>query len=398
MASLDLTAFADILNKLYPNKVETNLFKKCPFFAKVRKTYGFGGASRQIRCRISGIQGANNFSTAQSNKGVPEFKDFTILRKKTYVLGSIDCETIAASKTDPMASAQALKTQVDSALYTFGRTAAHQLWGNYGGARGRRLSISTNTITLTNRRDSVNWELGETMQAASTDGTSGSVRAGSAVVTAINRSAGTITVDSAAGIIGFTNNDYLFRNGDFGTCLLGVQGWIPPTAPTAGDSFGGVDRSADVNRLAGHRYTISGILDEGLMNAVGQMAQNGGYCDTIWMNSERFVELQRSMHSKTYVKVGTTHPKFSLTGLTLMTPMGDVVILSDPNCPYEYCFATEMDSWELAGLKEMPHFAGEDGVGKLLRETSDDALEFRLRAWWQLINHRPINTSILSFA
>src|SRR5690606_37988352 len=112
--------------------------------------------------------------------------------------------------------------------------------------------ISTNTITLTEADDVRNFKIGMTLIAsANADGST--PRTGSAVVTAVDEDTGTVTVDSAAGITSFANSDYLFRKGDPGTCVDGLEVMFPLTAPTTGDSFRGVDRSVDVRRLAGCR-------------------------------------------------------------------------------------------------------------------------------------------------
>jgi len=405
MAVLDVTAFTNALQKLYPRGLEEMVYKTSPSFAWLPKTTGFEGVARQVRPIISNINGSNNFQTALAGKSTPSIQDFTVTRVKTYVLGSIDNEALMASRSSRGATAEAVKTQVDAALREFGRAAAHQIWNNGGGARGQSAAssgISGTTITLTDARDMANFEKGMVLELSSTDGTSGAVRTGTVVITALNRNGPTITVDSTitTAIPGATSGDYVFRAGDHATSyssgsLTGIPGWVTISA-TPGALFG-VTRTTDVTRLAGDRYTATGDIESSLISACAQGRQNGGgMYDAIWLNSVRYGELLKSLNSKLEIEVSTDNPRFSFRRPAMATPAGVLPIMDDPNVPYRYGWLLQRDSWELAGLGEMPHFSKEDGL-KFSRETSQDAIEFRLKAYWQLICKRPGDNMVVDF-
>src|SRR5581483_9521973 len=98
--------------------------------------------------------------------------------------------------------------------------------------------------------------------ASADDGTGGGgLRSAGATVTitGLNRSTGTLTASGnwTAGIAAVAAGDYLFPQGDYNNVMPGaLGGWL--TTPGGGDSFYGVNRNADVTRLAGLIQTGAG--------------------------------------------------------------------------------------------------------------------------------------------
>jgi|1_EtaG_2_1085319.scaffolds.fasta_scaffold00212_34 hypothetical protein len=395
MASLTTTAFANALKILYSKGLEEVWYKKSPFLAWVNKSYNFEGASKQIVPLVAGIRGSTKFAEAMAAKSNPTLAKFLVTRVKDYVIGSIDNEAMKASRSQKGAMAQALKTQMDAALYEFGRSAAFQVWGDGTGTRGTVSSESTVTLTLTDVNDMVKFEIGMVVEAKSSGGT---LRSGSVAITAIDRDAKTLTAAAnwTTGIPGLVATDTIARAGDYtassSNVLSGVLAWIPPTAPTTGDSFFGQDRSVDVNRLSGTRVLGAGkTIEEIVFDAQAEAAINGAQVDTLWLNSKRRAELCKSLQGKAmYQQTSVTSSggqsgkvKVGFTGFVVPGEDGPVTIMSDPNCPYAYGLMTRKAAWELSCLDGCPHFADEAG-GKFMQETSADAIEFRLKVYWQL--------------
>src|SRR4029077_8666913 len=71
----------------------------------------------------------------------------------------------------------------------------------------------------------------------------------------LNRGAGKVTVDNAAAIAAFADNDFLFRDGDAGNCMQGMETCTPLVAPNPGNNFRGMDRTVDLEALAGTRIS-----------------------------------------------------------------------------------------------------------------------------------------------
>lgn len=407
MASLDLTSFSTALKILYPDSLEEVWYPEAPFLAWCPKTYDFEGSSKQSNMIISGIRGSTNFSTALAGKSAPDFAKFNVTRKKDYVIGAIDNETMMASATNKGAIAKAIKVQVDAAAYEYGRSLAFQAWGDGSGVRATIASVNTMTgvLTLTDRRDCVKFEVG--MEIDIKDSVTGAISTGYLVVTAVDLDAGTLTYTLAGGAMDpvVANDEILIgRRGDFlaglgnSNCLSGVFAWIPPVAPAPGDNFYGVDRSVNPTRLAGTR--VSGgakTIEEVVFDSLARGRVAGGKFDTLWMNSERAAELQKSMTAKAFVDVQSAgKAKVGFKGFELPTASGSITVLDDPNCPYAYGLLTRRDAWELAGLGDLPHFSEEDGR-RFLRESSSDGIEFRLKGYANLICQRPVDNVLVNF-
>jgi hypothetical protein len=404
MASLNMSSFSSALKILYPDSLEEIWFPEAPFLAWVPKSYDFEGSSKQTNAIISGIRGSTDFSTALNGKSVPSMVKFNVTRKKDYVIGSIDNETMMASQSNKGAIAKAIKTQVDAAAYEFGRSAAFQVWGAGTGVRGQvsTYNAGTGVVTLTDRRDCVKFEVGMVLQIKNF--VSGAINAGFYTVTAVDLDLGTLTVTLGGGAPNPGGNDLLGRDGDFlagvgaSNCISGVFAWVPPTAPGVADNFFGVNRSVNPSRLAGTRVKGGAkTIEEVVFDSLARGRTAGGKFDCLWMNSERAAELQKSMTAKAFVDIQSAgKAKVGFQGFQLSTPQGQLMVMDDPNCPYAYGLLTKRDAWEYASLGDAPHFAEEDGR-RFLRESTSDGIEFRLKAYSNLICHRPIDNVLIDF-
>lgn len=401
MASLNMTSFSSALKILYPDSLEEVWFPEAPFLAWVPKAYDFEGASRQSNAMYSGIRGSTDFSTALNGKSTPSLAKFNVTRKKDYVLGSIDNETMMASQSNKGAIAKAIKTQVDAAGYEFGRSMAVQVWGDGSGVRGTALTIAAGpVVTLTDRRDCVKFEVGMVLENKSAAGV---VYAGTFLVTALDIDLGTVSLTLQGGAVAPVATDLFARQGDFlagvgqSNCMSGVFSWIPVASPTATPFFG-VDRSLNPVRLAGGRIKGGAkTIEEVIFDSLARGRTNGGKFDTVWMNSERASELQKSMQAKAFVEVQSAgKAKIGFQGFNLITSSGNITVLDDPTCPYAYGLLSRRDAWEFATLGDAPHFAEEDGR-RFLRESASDGIEFRLKMYGNLICQRPVDNVVIDF-
>ena len=405
MASLNMTSFSSALKILYPDSLEEVWYPEAPFLAWVPKSYDFEGATKQTNAIISGIRGSTDFGTALNGKSAPAMVKFNVTRKKDYVIGSIDNETMMASASNKGAIAKAIKTQVDAAAYEYGRSAAFQAWGDGSGVRATMTAYNagTNVATLSDRRAAVYFEIG--MECQVKNAVTGAILPGLYTVSAVDLDAGTVTFTLSGGAVApvIGNETQLGRNGDFvagvgnSNCISGVFAWIPTASPSATPFFG-VDRSVNPVRLAGGRVNGGAkTIEEVIFDALGRGRTNGGKFDCLWMNSERASELQKSMQAKAFVEVQSAgKAKVGFNGFQIVTPQGPLMVMDDPNCPYATGLLTRRDAWEFASLGDAPHFSEEDGR-RFLRESTSDGIEFRLKAYANLICHRPIDNIVISF-
>jgi hypothetical protein len=381
--ALDMTTFAAALKQHYQALVVKNLvYKNNPFYALCPKYEKFGGLNMPFPLIYGNPQGrAATFSNALAQKTNSQIKAFTLTRVQDYSLANIANETLEASMSDSDSFMRAATTEIDGAFQAISRSIAIAMYGDGRGFIGRRLSISTNTVTLSQADDITNFEVGMTVQAH--DGTS-TLRAGSTTITALDRSAGTVTLASAAAITGFVNNDYLLVAGDLDKKISGLAAWIPVTAPGA-TAFFGVDRTSDTVRLGGNRKDISALpIEEGLVDLAMVIGREGGTPTHDFMNFQNFSNLEKALGSKViYQTSKDAEGVVGFEGIKIHGQKGPITVIPDQNCPVDKTYMLQLDTWQLASLGSAPKLLDSDGM-KFLRVSSEDSVEVRVGAYLQM--------------
>lgn len=387
--SLDLTSFQAALKQHYTNeRVENMVYKDNPLFAMIPKYEQFGGDNLKLPIKFGIPQGRSaTFSTAQSNKTNSQYRAFLLTRNRDYSLASIDNETIEASKGNANAFFEAATSEIDGAIEACVRSLAIDLYGNGSGSRGEVAAAATGTsLQLENIESVTNFEVGMELVFSTAEG-GGSVKSGVVTVNGVNRDTGELTVDALSAIDGGTgvaDGDFIFQEGDYDLKIKGLRAWLPESAPTSGDNFFGVDRSADATRLAGIRFDGSALpLEEALVEAAARAAREGGKPDYCFMSYEKFAELEKSLGSKVQYVDKHINPEIGFRGIMIHGPRGTITVIPDQNCPQDRAFMLSLQYWKLYSLGKAPKILDSDGL-KMLRETSADAVEVRVGYYAQL--------------
>jgi hypothetical protein len=407
MAASDLSSIAYIVKKLYSNKAPQNLASRDRvFLSMVPKSGGFTGSNLTVALQYGNAMGVSGSlvqaqNIASSTKGVA----FTLTRAKKYGICTVDAETIQATKDDEGAFVRALKNEIDSMIDEMGHRLAAELYLDGFGALGQRSSASTNVITLTSAGDVKNFSVGMTV-TASPNSNGSSPRTGGTTVAAVDEDTGTVTLTSAAAITSFADSDYLFAAagavaGTYtpdNSCVSGLGGWLPMTAPTVGggDSWFGVDRAADVGRLAGWRVNATNnTIEENLLTLGTKIVRAGGKPDAILMSPANWANLVKSMGTKVLRdQGGTATAGFEYVNFAL--PSGICKVYADPECPANRGYALEMKSWMLRYLGPgIPHVVMDDGLSSL-RQSASDGVEIRGRYWGQLYCVAPGHNGVIA--
>lgn len=394
MASLDLTSFAAALKQKYDQRyIQRICYKDNPFLALCPKDTKFDGQNRVVALRYGTPQSrsasqSNVFGTNLAKTG--KYDRFVITRTSDYAVASITGETIKASENNSGALMRAVSEEIDGALHSLQRSLAISMYGNGGGALGRVGSATNSTtITLSSVTDITNFEVGMTLQGASTDGTTPGLFSGAALIEGIDRINGTLTTSGAnwdTHITGLVNGSYLFAQGDFGQKIKGLSGWLPTGALSPSDSFFGVDRNADRTRLAGIDYTsgAGGPIEETLIDAVSLVSREGGTIDYVFMNNLDRANLIKALGSKVfYNRVESNVAGISFKVIEIEGDKGTIKVISDQNCPKGTAYGLQLDTWLLNSLGEAPQILDLDG-NKMLREASSDAYTIRMGYYAQL--------------
>ena len=388
--ALDLVSFSAALKQHYPDyKIENLVYQSNPFMALVPKYEQFGGEVMKMPLIYGNPQNRSaSFSTANAQSSTSALKAFLLTRNADYSIAEISNEVILASEGDANAFLRAATVEIDGALQSLGRSVATKLYRSGSGSIGKAATVTgTGTIiTLAVVDDVVNFEVGMTLQASTTDG-GGSLRSGSAVVSAVDRINGVVTLASA-GITGLAGNDFIFVAGDYDAALKGLSAWLPydDRAAKLGASFFGVTRSADATRLGGLVYDGTALpIEEALISAASLVGREGGSPDYAFMNFTDWANLAKALGSKVQyndVKAGA-EGAVGFTALMVNGPRGVIKCLPDVNCPKGSVFLLQLNTWQLASLKKAVNLFDTDGL-RMLRSSSADSLQIRCFSYAQL--------------
>ena len=376
--SLYLTSFSAALKIYYVKDfMENMVYKNNPFLALVPKMEEFYVANLPIPIIYGNPTGRSAvFSTAQSNKNNSNLKSFTLTRKKDYSLASIDNETLEASQNDKGAFMEAATVEIDGAIQSATRSLATALFRDGTGAIGRiNATVTGTTLTLATTVDIVNFEVG--MKIDFTGDLSATRAGGPLSVTAINRSAGSMTVGANLNTItGLTSNDYIFVQGDLNGKVSGLEAWLPSSVTST--SFFGVDRTADSTRLGGCRYDGSAQpIEEAMIDGLSFVEREGGAPTHGFMNFANLSNLKKALGSKVQYVDLQGPAKLSFKGVLIDGNKAPVAVVGDQNCPSLVSYLVQMDVCKLYSLGMAPRILDADGL-KMLRESSADAVEVRV--------------------
>lgn len=390
------------------------VYKKNPLLALIPKDEspsGFAGKYIPVPLVYGTPQGRSaSFSTAQSNQTAPLLASFFVYRVSNYQLVTITNELLEATKDNAAAFVNEAKLNMDTGIRNISNDIALDLYSSGDGIRGQISAISTGVITLTSAQSVVNFEVGMALVACSISGTTYTQSTSAAVgyVIAVNRSLGTVTVSATAGGAAGTPTNwstsfpYIGVSGDvaFGALttrtqfnkISGLQAWLPSAAPSPGESFWGVDRSAD-SRMYGviPQNTSTETIEEALIDAASAVAREGGMPDMCFMNFTSYAALEKSLGSKVqYVSVKHDMADVAFAGITVNAPYGPITVIPDRNCPAQTAFLLQMDTWKLRSLGKAPHILtyGLEGL-EGLRVGNADALEIRIGMYGNLVCNAP---------
>ncbi len=395
MATADLTTVPYIYKSVYSGKKPENLASRDRVLLSMfPKEGGFTGDDFKFAIQVGNNQAVSaTFATALANKGYTQGKKLTVLRKRKYAMGSIDEEAAAASGDDKGAFVRMVTTQMDSTIDELGHKLAIALYGDGSGTIGKINSVSAGVITLQYPDDARNFNIDQVINAnPNRTGNVGTMRSGDGVVSAVNEDEGKITYTGT--ITSIAANDFLYTKGDYDADIQGVGAWIPDVAPTGGDSFMGIDRSSNPQRLAGWRVTTTGIsIEENMKKLAAKIRKAGGRPKHAFLSPMNWNTLQNNLETKVERTEGGG-ATFGFEHIVMATPAGMVKVFADPECPPDRGYLLDMSTWHLRYLGSgIPHIINGDGL-KMTRHADADALEYRFRYWGNVYCTAPVRNGV----
>lgn len=396
MAASDINNVAYIVKRLYNGAEPQNLAsRRRLWLTKVPKQADFVGESLTVPIKIGNPQSISTTiagaQAAVANNTVG--KKWVATRVLRYGDIVVDGPSILATGSDKGAFVELLEQEINGTLDEHGRRLSNDLYGNGSGSLGKVLSVAAGVITLVNADDAKNFGLNQTIGANPNEtGNVGTMRAGQGTVSAINEDGSQITYTGT--ITAIAAGDFLYNANavatdyDFG--FKGLAAHIPLVAPIGGDSFFGVDRSVDVNRLAGWRLSQLGYsIEENAYQLGVRIMRAGGVPDLGLISPSNFVKLVLSLGTKVeYTGAGGT-ADVGFQYVTLQLPSGPCKMYADPDAPSDRFYLLQTDTFKVRYLGSgFPHIIMDDSL-RMLRMATLDAVELRTRSIAQLLCTAP---------
>lgn len=404
MSNDSISSVAYFFKTVFDTGLADESMRLHPTLDLIPKVADFTGDSFVYSVKINNAQniassatGVSGLAAAQAVNSSSKGVKFTMTRvRKTGTL-SFDIEAIkAATGRNDGSFEDMMSEDTDGFVMEFTDRLGFDLFRDGYGARGQRLSIATNVVTLVVPDDARNFKIGMLVGASpNADGTT--PRAGSTAVAGVDIDAGTVTLVSAAAITAFGASDYLFASPEIGNNLQGFELLTPLIAPTA-TLFRGVDRTLNVALLSGSRLNDTSSLPEELAGKIAvKIRNNGGTADTLSLNPQRYWEMCRRLGAKIMYDGGSGNAAYGFEGVTVTSPAGILKVLSDPDCPVNRGRVFNNTAHKIKTLGELVHIGNEDGNYEL-RMGADDALETRVRSMGNYMQSRPRDFGVFSIA
>lgn len=377
----DFNAF---LKVLYPDgKIPDLTYTKRPLFDLIPKNTKMGGLRKDQPvltrpAKLASHTAATAFDATNTQQVYAAFQlDVANDYQNVYIPRK---DYYAAKSAGRMGSfGDLVKESVEQGKEAMKNRIARQIYGTGLGAIGQISAVSGATFTLSRTRDHRHIHDGDVLVFDTTDGSSGTVHAGTATVTAVNRSTGVVTCGSTfmtASITGIAADDYVFQSGDFGGGFYGLGSWL--AAGTAAESFYGLDRTAQ-DHTQGIRYTVTGNRVDGLIDAIDALYDQSDSVPTwIFVNPLEYAVLAKELQSTVVHNAVQGRGQVGFSALTLHTNLGEVPILADPWCHSNEGYALNKDFICLESMGELIHRQMEQPV---IAAASADAFQIRLSSY-----------------
>jgi hypothetical protein len=392
-----------IYKKVYSTRKIADLTERDHvWYAKIHKEGGFDGDGFKYTIPYGAPQGVSGtFSNARANASPSSGAQLEAYSTDKFGVIKLNGKAVLASRGKKGAFYDLLTRETNLILMEVGDSNAFDFYRNTYGTRGRISAINGNVLTLEEPSHVRHFKKNMVLQADDV-ATGASPRTGTTFVTAVSAKAGTITVDDAADITSLTVGDYLFRDGDAGTCMEGLQVCTPLAEPVLGvDDFRGIDRGAHPDLLAGSRLDDTELNAEvALMRLAVDISLNGRshMVDEAYVHPIHFFNMSQRLGAKVEYDNGGGTANVGFQFIMLHTAAGSFKVFADPDCPMEEGRVSKTGTQYLKYLGNgMPHIIDLDG-NMTLRMTDDNGLETRVESFHNLIQDDTAAQGVCSLA
>lgn len=393
-----------ILKRKYKDGLPKANYQKFPAIASLARDETWVGDDLQLSIQIENPQGIGaSIGQAQGNMQQGNYQRFLATRVEYFGVARIKGQALkTAVKKGGGAVVDLWTNEVEGIQQSVLK--AHEIFffGTGNGVRGTISSGNTTvTLTLTTPEDVANFDLGMNVGAVSDTTLSPTVRAGTQVITAIDRVGGTITGASAwnVAITGLVNGDSLLVAGDASIAGTPVVPFGARQLLIGGTSPGilyGLQRNVDPTRLSAQVVDLTGLpMESALIDEESLLQIQGQGSDKIcWANPRDTRQLKKSLGAKlTYPRmdVKSQIAGLSFKGFELQTDTGIVPLMVSPFTPKANNFMIDQSTDKMYSAGELVGLLDFDGLD-LIRVSTDDAYEVRVGGYMNRAIDNPVRS------
>ncbi len=355
-----------------------------------------------------GDNGLARLNAAASTVGPMKVVHFMQSLEREY--GRVDFDNVVTLQMGDNKGAfyRAFDEEMKHLLNRFGRSISQALFRNGDGTISTVAAVSisggSGTITLSEKLSALQIDIGDSLNivnpASPANPRGGDFDTSYFTVTAKNDQAGILSVTRVGSnaVDSTAVGDLVCRKDEYSQNgvgrVRGLAAICPLVAPTTGDSFYSVDRSQNVNMLAGWRY--DGSASDPLEEQIKQMAvymstSSSGEDIEAYANTLRVQEVLDRGYGKIALTEDTIENgeyTYGIRKCVIATADGNVTLYPTPECPMDRWFGLSKGAVTLGLLGEEPTIITTDGVSQH-RIPGQDATTVEARVLAQVLIKRP---------
>lgn len=371
----------DLKEWYHDQQVIFTVLKDKPFLDSLSRNPNAGGESDPIPILTSGGQGigGGSYATVKANAVAPRGSKFQLTYGTKYTIVRFDEKTRRAASKSVHAYMDITKASIDTALDHTGQQLSVEAIGNGGAPLGvvATINTTTNTITLSDPEQIVNFWGGMALVGSLNDGSSSAhtlLDSGASItVNTVNVPAGSFTY-TGTDISGLTTGGNLFRQGCFagastsGEIMTGLQAWVPYTAPGS-TLFHGVNRQGNSHLYGFSSSGVTGLESGNSVDRIRKLANThnsrmGGMAREAWVHGRQWetISIILGQQGVRALDVKNSTGTWGYKGLEMTTSYGSVMIRADRHMPTNRVYLVDQDHIELRSIGDVMSPLQEDGL------------------------------------
>ncbi len=390
-----------VLKRRYEAGVDPAQYADFKVFDAVEQIKDWDGDDDACAHETEGPQGIGpSIPSAQAALAQTRFYRGVITRKEFYGAVRIKGQALkTATKKNDAALVDLWTNQLDGIEQTVIKSLEVLSMGAGNAVLGTISSgIATATVTLTVAEDVNTMSLGQRVQLVNNTTLTPTVRGGYGVITALNRSTGTVTLAAAwnATFSGGVDGDSIIYAdcaaiAGENTIPVGLRQWL--VGGSTPGTFKNLTRNDDPVRLASQTLDMTGLPMAEAVIDLESLIQNQGKTPKLRLivNPRDMRQVKKTLYGKVAFAGGGGTPTIGFEGANWQGNNGTITVLQSPFCPKGNVFLKDMSSFAFlsaGGLMPMNF-----GTDRMIVLATDDAAESRIGYYGEYREKAPVRSA-----